>query len=91
MTLTTEHALDTERIKRIAAEHIAVELGLLIKCFRHGEHFHGRRGGLSGHSYSSLAAHDPVPTLFRGNAYELLAAIEAAADSHGAVFPHCVQ
>jgi hypothetical protein len=91
MTSSIQHALDTEKLKQLAAEDIAVELGLLCRCPRHGDRVRVRGAGLAGTGYCAFATHDPALPLFSGNADELLSAVEAAAARHDTVCTQCVQ
>lgn len=78
-----------QTLKTWAAEHIAVELGLLRECPYHGEPLRSQQPR-PGHSrYCAFAAHDPLVVVFRGDIDEMIAAVENVAAQHGAACPLC--
>lgn len=85
----TEHVCDMERQKQVAAEHIAIELGLLRDCPHHGGRFRVRGKVMSDTSYCAFATYDPILPLFRGDVDDLLIAVEAAVTRHAPVCVSC--
>ena len=84
-----ETAPGAETIKRWAAEHIAIELGLLRECPYHGEPYRTQRETAARSSYCAFATHDPLLAIFRGDAGELLAAVDTAAGQYACACPTC--
>jgi len=84
-----ETAPNAETLKRWAAEHIALELGLLCECPYHGEPYRTQRETAAHSSYCAFATHDPLLAIFRGDAGELLAAVETVAEHYGRDCPTC--
>jgi len=79
--------VDTDRLMRIVAEHVAFETGLLFECPLHGERY---RRPLGNAELARTSSYAPLLPLFRDSAEELIAAARTLAACYGCECTHCV-
>lgn len=73
---------DPKQSEQWAAEHLAVEMGILRECPYHGEPYRAIEARPKG-PYVAFARHDPLAAIFRGDADAMLSAVERVALAHG--------
>ena len=78
--------VDTNRLMRIAAEHVALETGLLFECPLHGEYY---RRPLGNAELARTWSYEPLLPLFSDSAEELIAAARTVAACYGCECTHC--
>jgi len=83
--------LDRATLRRWAAEHISVELGVLRECPYHGEPYRPQNAPAVPSSYCGYASHDPLVSVFGGDPGELLAEVERIASDCPTACPTCVR
>jgi hypothetical protein len=80
---------DHASLERWAAEHVAIELGLLRECPYHGEPLRTATPRSRLRDYCGFASYDPLVTVFRGDASALVDSVERAADAYGPACAVC--
>ena len=85
------HTLDRATLRRWAAEHIAVEQGVLRECPYHGEPYRPGSAQVVLSSSCAYASHDSLVSAFGGDAGELLAEVERVASEYGETCPTCAR
>jgi hypothetical protein len=84
------NACDRQTLKRWAAEHFAISIGLLRECPYHGEPFKPHRSkGAKVFAPVLPDPRDPLVKLFNGNAHALYAAAERLTGDYGERCPLC--
>lgn len=81
-------ASDPQTVRRWAAEHYAISIGLLHECPYHGEPFRGRKP-LVGQPLDAVDPRDPLVKAFDGNARALYAAAQRLTGDYGERCPQC--
>lgn len=89
MTGLSERSCDTETGRAWAAEHLAVELGLLRECPYHGEPVRVRGAHVDSLHALDLATCDLLLAVFGGDAEAMVAAARQLAARHADVCHSC--
>lgn len=75
--------------RRRAAQQIAIDLGLLRECPYHGQLHRASNVSEFLSNYCSYVSFDPRLSAFRGDAAELIDAVEFVAAEYGSACGHC--
>ena len=80
---------DRATARRWAAEHLAVEFGLLRECAYHGEPYRARGDQGVPANYCGYATHDPLAAVFGGDPGKLIEEVERVALGYGPACRQC--